>query len=77
LRLDASLQPTDAALFARDAFLTAAGDLRTALASSRHGAELIAAGFAADVEHCARLDVSTVVPLLERDASGLLRLSSG
>ena len=69
LRLDPSLQPTDAALFARDAFLAAAAGLRTALASARHGVELIAAGFAADVEHCARLDVSSVVPLLERDAS--------
>ncbi|HLB26729.1 MAG TPA: 2-phosphosulfolactate phosphatase [Dehalococcoidia bacterium] len=74
LRLDPSLQPTDAAMFARDAFLAAAGDLRTALASARHGAELIAAGFAADVEHCARLDVSTAVPVLQRDGDGLLAL---
>jgi len=74
LRLDRSLQPTDAALFARDAFLAAAGDLRTALASARHGAELIAAGFASDIERCARLDASTTVPLLHRDEEGLLAL---
>lgn len=74
LRLDPSLQPTDAAMFARDAFLAAVGDLRAALASARHGAELIAIGFTADIEHCARLDVATVVPMLGRDESGLLAL---
>ena len=70
LRLDASLRPTDAALFARDAFLARRRDLRDALASARHGAELMAAGFSADIDYCARLDVSSVVPLLWRDASG-------
>jgi len=74
LRLDASLRPTDAALFARDAFLARRRDLRDALASARHGAELIAAGFSADVDYCARLDVSSVGPLLRRDAGGLLTL---
>lgn len=76
LRLDASLQATDAALFARDAFLAARSDLAGTLAAARHGAELIEAGFAADVERCARLDVSTVVPLLKRDGEGLLRLTA-
>jgi hypothetical protein len=71
LRLDPSLRPTDAALFARDAFLATAPDLRAALASARHGAELIAAGFAADIDYCARLDASTTVPLLHRDEKGL------
>ena len=74
LRLDPSLQPSDAALFARDAFLARRNDLRHALACARHGAELIAAGFAADIEYCARLDVSSVVPLLQRDAGGRLTL---
>ena len=74
LRLDPSLRPTDAAIFARDAFLAAAAGLRPALASARHGAELIAAGFAADIEYCARLDASTTVPLLHRDGDGLLAL---
>lgn len=74
LRLDRSLQPTDAARFARDAFLTSRDHLRSALASARHGAELIEAGFAADVDFCAQLDVFSLVPTLERDASGLLML---
>jgi len=74
LRLDTSLQPTDAALFARDVFLARRRDLRDALASARHGVELMAAGFSADVDYCARLDVSSVVPLLRRDAGGLLTL---
>ena len=71
LRLNPSLQPTDAALFARDAFLANVADLRAALASARHGAELIAAGFAADIDYCARLDASATVPLLHRDEKGL------
>ncbi len=75
LRLEGSLQPTDAALLARDAFLARRGDLHDALASAHHGAELIAADFSADIEFCARLDVSTVVPLLQRDAGGLLKLA--
>jgi len=74
LRLDPSLQPTDAARFARDAFLAARAELAAALASARHGAELIAAGFSADVAFCARLDASTTVPLLHRDGDGLLAL---
>ena len=74
LRLDGSLQPTDAALFARDAFLASRSDLPAALASARHGVELIAAGLMADVEYCAGLDTSSVVPRLRRDESGLLTL---
>ena len=75
LRLDASMRPTDAALFARDAFLARRRDLRDALASaSAHGGELVTAGFSADVDYCARLDISSVVPVLERDAGGLLAL---
>ena len=74
LRLDHSLQPSDAALFARDAFLARRNDLPGALASARHGAELIAAGFAADIEYCARLDASSVVPRLERGDGDRLAL---
>lgn len=70
LRLAPALQPSDDTRFARDAFLAAAGDLPGAIAASRHGAELIAAGFAADVEYCARLDVSSVAPLLAHEADG-------
>jgi len=72
LRLDpTTVRPTDAALLARDAFLANVPDLRAALASARHGAELIATGFAADIDYCARLDASTTVPLLHRDEKGL------
>ena len=74
LRLDDSLQPTDAARFVRDAFLARRDDLAQALASARHGAELIEAGFEADVEYCAQLDVSSIVPVLHRDADGTLTL---
>ncbi len=74
LRLDGSLQPTDAARFARDAFLASQGDLPAALASARHGVELIEAGLAADVDYCARLDTSSIVPRLQRDGSGRLML---
>lgn len=74
LRLDDSLQPTDAARFARDAFLARREDLDRALADARHGAELIEAGYEADVAYCAQLDVSSIVPLLHRGADGLLTL---
>jgi 2-phosphosulfolactate phosphatase len=74
LRLDDSPQPTDAARFARDAFLARRDDLAQALASARHGAELIEAGFGVDVEYCARLDVSSLVPRLSREAGGRLTL---
>jgi 2-phosphosulfolactate phosphatase len=77
LRLDTTLQPTDAAHFAADGFLARRHDLPQALASALHGKELIAAGFAEDVEYCARLDVSSVAPLLGRDANGLLKLAHG
>lgn len=74
LRLDGSVQPTDAARFARQAFLASRDDLPAALASGRHGAELIAAGFGADVEFCARLDVLAIVPRLSRTDGGRLTL---
>ncbi|MEX0799824.1 MAG: 2-phosphosulfolactate phosphatase [Dehalococcoidia bacterium] len=74
LRLDPSLQPTDAARFARQAFRACRDDLPAALASGRHGVELVDAGFGADVAFCARLDVSAVVPRLGRTDGGLLTL---
>jgi 2-phosphosulfolactate phosphatase len=75
LRFEGSLQPSDAALLARDAFLARRGDLPSALASSDHGSELMAAGFSVDIAYCARLDVSSAVPLLRRDEDGLLKLA--
>src|SRR3989304_844573 len=66
--------PPDAPISPRAASPAARAGLPAALASARHGAELIAAGFAADIEHCARLDASACVPLLHRDGDGLLAL---
>ncbi len=68
------LEPSDAARFARDAFLTAGNDLPGAIASSYHARELIQAGLGADVAYCAQLDVSDVVPVLERGEDGALAL---
>ena len=71
---DPSLAASDAARFARDAYLTAARDLSGAVASSYHARELTDAGLGADVAYCARLDLSSAVPLLARDADGVLTL---
>jgi 2-phosphosulfolactate phosphatase len=62
----------DAARFARDAFVTASGDLAGAVASARHAQELTEAGFGEDVAYCAQLDMSGVVPVLERGEDGVL-----
>ena len=69
-----SLEASDAARFARDAFLTAGNDLPGAIASSYHARELIQAGLGADVAYCAQLDLSDVVPVLERGEDGALAL---
>lgn len=74
LRLQPAPRPTDAARLALYAFRARASDLASALVAARHGAELIEAGFEEDVKLCARLDVSTVVPLLGRDGNGWLTL---
>ena len=71
---DPSLAASDAARFARDAYLVAGRDLAGAVASSYHARELSAAGLGADIAYCARLDVSSAVPLLARDADGVLTL---
>jgi len=68
------LDAGDAARFARDAFLNAAKDLPAAVASAYHAKELIEAGFEEDVAYCARLDGSTIVPLLRRGEDGALTL---
>jgi 2-phosphosulfolactate phosphatase len=49
---------------ARAAFEAARGDLAAVLSDSGSGRELIAGGFADDVRHAARLDVTTVIPRL-------------
>jgi len=72
LSADPSLEAGDAARFARDAFLTAAGRLTQAIASAHHARELTEAGLADDVGYCAQLDVSTVAPSLRRGEDGAL-----
>ncbi|HLC28053.1 MAG TPA: 2-phosphosulfolactate phosphatase [Dehalococcoidia bacterium] len=74
LRAEASVEASDAARFAADAFVTAARDLPAAVASAYHARELSEAGFTKDVSYCARLDVSTVAPLLTRGEDGVLTL---
>jgi 2-phosphosulfolactate phosphatase len=69
---DAALEYGDAARFARDAFMTASRDIAGAVASARHARELAKAGFGEDVAYCARLDVSDVVPVVERGEDGVL-----
>jgi 2-phosphosulfolactate phosphatase len=74
LRVDASVEASDAARFAADAFVTAARDLPAAVASAYHARELSEAGFAEDVSYCAQLDVSSLGPALERVEDGVLAL---
>lgn len=76
LTADASVEATDAARFAAAAFVTAARDLPAAVASAYHARELSEAGFAEDVSYCARLDVSTVAPLLARGEDGVITLKA-
>ena len=68
------LEATDTARFARDAFTVASADLAAAVRSAYHSQELIDEGLGEDVAYCAQLDVSGVVPMLERGGDGLLRL---
>jgi 2-phosphosulfolactate phosphatase len=63
VHLDKNLVITDAARVAATIFTANAKRLTTAIASGTHAKSLIAAGFAADVAACARLDVSGCVPL--------------
>jgi len=74
LSADASLNASDAARFAWDAFLTARRHMDGTVASSSHARELMEGGFADDVTHCAQVDVSQIVPVLERGDDGALLL---
>ncbi len=69
-----SIQLSDAARFARDAFRTAASDIGAAVASAYHAQELTEAGLGADIAYCARLDISSVAPILERGEDGVARI---
>ena len=68
------LEAGGAARFARDAFVGASRDLTAAVASAHHARELAEAALGEDVAYCARLDASTVVPVLERGEDGVLIL---
>ncbi|MCD4532974.1 2-phosphosulfolactate phosphatase [Nocardioides sp. cx-169] len=57
------------ATHARDAFRAARATLRDGLLACASGKELVAAGFAEDVEVAAGLDVSDVVPALGEDGA--------
>jgi 2-phosphosulfolactate phosphatase len=72
---DVSLDASDAARFARDAFTVASADIEGAVRSAYHSQELIDEGLGEDVAYCARLDASAVAPVLERDEDGVLRLT--
>ena len=73
LRLPDPPEALDAARFALYAFRARAADLPSAVASAHHARELVEADLGADVGYCSRLDVSGVVPRLERE-EGLLVL---
>ncbi|MEX0683462.1 MAG: 2-phosphosulfolactate phosphatase [Dehalococcoidia bacterium] len=76
LSLDPSLEATDAARFARDAFSVAATDITAAVRSAYHAQELVDTGLGEDVAYCAQLDTSAVAPILQRGEDGVLRLSA-
>ena len=63
VKAEPSLEAGDAARFARDAFLSAQPRMGEAVASAYHARELADGGFGEDVEYCARLDVSQLVPI--------------
>jgi 2-phosphosulfolactate phosphatase len=63
MRLDRSVEISDAARVAATVYAANAKHLTTALAKGTHARSLIAAGFANDVAACARIDVSRCVPL--------------
>lgn len=71
LRLAGPPLASDAARFARDAFV-GAGDIGEAVRSAYHAQDLVEMGLGEDVAYCARLDVSEVVPVVERGEDGVL-----
>jgi 2-phosphosulfolactate phosphatase len=71
---DPSLELSDAARFARDAFLQSTADMPAAVRSAHHAQELIDMGLADDVFYCSQVDLSSAVPMLDRERDGLLVL---
>jgi 2-phosphosulfolactate phosphatase len=70
------LDPTDAAVIARDLFEVRRQNLAGSLQSGVHGRALARLGFGADLALCARLDQSSTVPRLQRRPDGALVLIS-
>jgi 2-phosphosulfolactate phosphatase len=62
---DRKLELSDAARVAAALFAANHKRLTTAIASGTHARSLIAAGFAADIAACARIDTSSCVPLYD------------
>jgi len=69
-----ALELTDAARFARDSFPKSTADMPTAVRSAYHAQELIDMGLADDVFYCSQVDLSSTVPMLDRERDGLLVL---
>jgi 2-phosphosulfolactate phosphatase len=69
------LEASDPALFARAAFQATEDRIAAAVGAAYHAKELAEMGLGADVEYCARLDVSGVAPLLTPGDGGELVLS--
>src|SRR5947207_889908 len=62
---------SDAALIARRMYVSTRGDLRHALAVSRGGRNVIAAGLSQDIDFAARLDVLDVVGVVDTQSLGV------
>ena len=71
---DQSLELSDAARFARDAFLQSTADIPAAILSAYHAQELVDIGLDDDVSYCSQVDISATVPMLDREKDGLLIL---
>jgi len=71
---DPSLELSDAARFARDAFLQSTADMPAAVRSAYHAQELVDMGLSDDVFYCSQVDLSSTVPMLDRERDGLLVL---
>jgi 2-phosphosulfolactate phosphatase len=64
--LSGGFAPDDGARMAKSIWDAHLHDVHALLAASSHGAWLIEHGFAADLEFCARRDLVTVLPMLEK-----------
>ena len=74
-QIERHLLITDAARVALTLWQSYGSRITTAMASSSHAKTLVKAGLAADIAACARLDVSTTVPIL-RDGT-IVKMPAG